>query len=88
MPLLKYVLDFWYGTEEEMGLKEKKVRENIENMNRGQSNMMTNPIMKDEDLIRLVNKQKNVKAAGVDGIKAEVMKHMIKNDRIRKALLK
>ena len=29
-------LDFWYGTEEEMGLKERKVRENIENNNRGQ----------------------------------------------------
>ena len=30
---------------------------------------------------------KNNKAAGVDGVKAEVMKHMVRNRKIRKALL-
>ena len=80
-------MDFWYGTEEDMGLKERKVRENIENMNRGQGRMMPLPVMKEEDLIRIVRKQKNNKAAGVDGVKAEVMKHMVKNRKIRKALL-
>ena len=74
-------LDFWYGTEEEMGLKERKVRENIENNNRGQGRMMPMPIMSEEDLIRLVNKQKNGKAPGIDGIKAEVMKHLIKKNK-------
>ena len=38
-------LDFWYGREEEMGLKEKKVRENIENMNRGQGKIMPKPVV-------------------------------------------
>ena len=75
-------LDFWYGTETSMGLKEEKVRENIENMNNGQGKMMSLPIMQEDELIRIVNKQKNNKAAGVDGMKAEVMKHMIKNKKI------
>ena len=39
-------LDFWYGTSEEMGLKERKRKENIENMNRGQGKMMPLPEMK------------------------------------------
>ena len=73
-------LDFWYGTENEMGLKEKEVRENIENMNRGQGRMMPLPKMEEKDLIRIVRKQKNNKAAGVDGVKAEVIKHMIKKN--------
>ena len=49
--------DLWYGTED-MSLEERKVRENIENMNRGQGNMMPLPIMKEEDLVRIVKKQK------------------------------
>ena len=78
-------LDFWYGTENSIGLKEEKVKENIENMNKGQGRMMPLPIMKEEDLIALVNKQKNNKAAGVDGVKAEVMKHMVKNRKNTKS---
>ena len=70
-----------------MGLKERKVREIIENTNRGQRKIMLLPVMKEEDLIKIVNKQKNNKAAGVDGVKAEVMKHMVRNRKIRKALL-
>merc|ERR1712030_181341 len=80
-------LDFWYGTENEMGLKERKVRKNIENMNRGQVRMMPLPKMREGDLVRIVRKQKNNKAAGVDGVKAEAMKHMIRNRKIRKALV-
>ena len=80
-------LDFWYGTGDEMGLKERKIRENIENMNRGEGKMMPLPKMQEADLVRIVKKQKNGKAAGVDGVKAEVMKHMIRNKKIRKALV-
>ena len=80
-------LDFWYGTSEEMGLKEKKVKENIENMNRGQGKMMPLPEMKEADLLRIVRRQKNNKAAGIDGVKAETMKHMIRNKKIRKGLV-
>ena len=35
-------LNFWYGTKENMGLKEQMVREEIKNRNRGQSRMMEN----------------------------------------------
>ena len=42
------------------------------------------PTMTEDDLIRLVQKQKNGKAVGVDGIKAEVMKYMIKKNRIKR----
>jgi len=31
-----------------------------------------------EEMLEIVNRQRNGKAAGVDGIKAEVMKHLIK----------
>ena len=37
--------------------------------------------------LRIVKKQKNNKAAGVDGVKAEAMKHMVRNRKIRKALV-
>ena len=48
-------------------------------MNRGQGKIMPLPVMKEEDLVRIVRKQKNNKAAGIDGVKAETMKHMIRN---------
>ena len=43
------------------------------------SKMMEMPKMTSEDLIRVANKQKNGKAAGTDCIKAEVLKHLVKN---------
>ena len=45
------------------------------------------PVMNEEDLVRIVKKQKNGKAAGIDGVKAETMKFMIKNRKIRRGLL-
>ena len=50
--------------------------------------MMKIPIMTTEDFIRLANKQKSGKAAGTDGIKAEVFKHLCKNKEIIKAMVK
>ena len=50
--------------------------------------IMKEPVMTEEELVEIVNKQRNGKAAGIDGVKAEVMKHMIKNRRIREHLLK
>ena len=47
---------------------------------------MNEPIMK-EELVWIINKQRNRKAAGIDGIKAE-MKHFIKNQKVREFLLK
>ena len=43
--------------------------------------MMERPILTEEDLIKIVNKQKNGKAAGIDGVKAGAMKHMVKNKK-------
>ena len=64
------------------------LRKEAKNEEKRQSIMMERPIMKKEELIKLVQNQKNGKAAGVDGIKAEMMKHMLKNNRIRKTLLR
>ena len=41
--------------------------------------MMPLPVMTEEDMIRIVKRQKNGKAAGIDVVKAETMKFMIKN---------
>ena len=66
------------GKKSEMLEEEKEIDNRI----------MREPAMKEEDLIRIVNKQRNGKAAGVDGVKAEVMKHMIKKRKIKLHLLK
>ena len=50
--------------------------------------MMEIPVMTEEDLLGLVNKQKNGKAAGIDGVKSEAMKYLIRNKKIRKTLLR
>ena len=40
-------LTFWYGSENTIGLKERKIRENIENMNREEGRMIPLPEMKE-----------------------------------------
>ena len=45
------------------------------------------PMMTEKDLVDRINKLKPGKAAGTDGVKGEVFKHMIKNLKIRKMLL-
>ena len=80
-------LTFWYGSSRKIGLKERMRRENEENIANGGSKMMPAPIMKEEDMVRIIKRQKNGKAAGTDGVKAETMKHMIGNKKIRKGLL-
>ena len=50
--------------------------------------MIEKPTMTEEDLLRLINKQKNGKAARIDGVKAEAMKHLVKNKKIWKTLLR
>ena len=80
-------LTFLYESKDVIGLKETMRREEAENRARGEEKMMPLPIMREEDLIRIVKKQKNGKATGVDGVKAETMKALIKNKKIRKGLL-
>merc|ERR1712055_1032730 len=78
---------FWYGKKNKPGLKEEMRKEDEEDKRNGGSKMMPLPIMKEEDLIRIVKRQKNGKAAGTDKVKTEVMKHMVKNKKIRKGLV-
>ena len=51
-------LTFWYGSRNKVGLKEIMRREDEENMINGGSRMMPLPIMQEEDLIRIVGRQK------------------------------
>ena len=59
--------DFWYGRGSNIGLKEQMKNKEIEDKNKRQIIIMESPVMTEED-------QKNGKAAGVDGVKAEAMK--------------
>ena len=77
-------LTFWYGGENCKGKKFEMAEEEKEINNK----IMKEPKMTEEELVGIINKQRNGKAAGVDGIKAEMMKYMIKNKRIREHLLK
>ena len=70
----------WYGNEGKKGLKLEIMEE--ENILGERSKMMEMPQMTTEDLIRLAGKQKNGKAAGTDCIKAEVLKHLVKKQKI------
>ena len=69
-------------------MKEEMMEKEIENRNRGEGRIMERPILTEKDLVRIVNKQKSRKAAGVDGVKAEAMKQMIKNKKIRESLVR
>merc|ERR1712121_280643 len=78
---------FWYGGRNNPGLKEEMRKEDEEDRRNGGSKMMPLPIMKEQDLTRIVKRQKNGKATGTDKVKTEVMKHMVKNKKIRKGLV-
>ena len=80
-------LTFWYGSKNKVGLKEIMRREDEENIANGGSKMMPAPIMTEEEMMKIIKRQKNGKAAGTDGVKAETMKHMARNKKIRKGLL-
>ena len=74
----RFDLTFWYGGNGIKGKKEEMTEEEKENNNR----IMKEPIMK-EELVWIINKQRDGKAAVLDGIKAEMMKHLIKNKKIK-----
>ena len=67
---------------------QRKKAEMLEEEKEKGSKILKEPIMREEDLMRIVNKQRNGKSAGIDGVKAEVMKYMIKNRKIKLHLLK
>ena len=77
-------LYFWYGKEGQKGKKE----EMEEKEKQGDMKIMKLPIMAEDELVDIVRKMKNGKAAGIDGVRAELMKYIVKNDTIRKHMLK
>ena len=66
-------LTFWYGGENCIGKKTEMEEEKQEN-----NEIMKEPNMTEKKLVNIVNGQKNGKAAGVDGVKAELLKSLIK----------
>ena len=74
---------FWYGNESQKGMKEK-MEEDEKNEN---SEIMKFPII-EEELMIVIKNMKNGKAAGIDGVSAELMKHITKNKEIRKYMLR
>ena len=56
-------------------MEEEEKQENNENMKER--------VMTENELVDIVNRQKNGKATGVDGVKAELLKSLIKNSTIR-----
>ena len=68
---------FWYGKE---GLMEKMLNEEKE----GNSKIMKFPIIEEKEFTDAINQMKNGKASGIDGIRAEIMKFLIKDEEIRK----
>ena len=79
-------LGFSYVNEEEMGMEENMEREEVDRRNRREGKIMEKTTMTEEDLVRIVKKQKSGKAAWIDGVRAEVMKQMLENRSIRKSL--
>ena len=71
-------LTFWYGGKGCIGKKMEMKEEKDEN-----NEIMKEPQMTEKELVAIVNKQRNGKAAGVDGVRAELLKHLIKNRIIR-----
>ena len=74
-------LTFWYGSNRTVGLKEIMRREDAENRANGGSKMMPLPVMTEGEMMNIIKRQKNGKAAGIDGIKAETMKFMTRKKK-------
>merc|ERR1712179_715468 len=75
---------FWYGNREKVGWKEemeKRIRE-------GDQGIMEDPVISEEEFLKVIMDMKNGKASGIDEIPAELMKYIIKNKVIRSYLVK
>ena len=75
---------FWYGNEKLKG-KKKEMEEEERKENSG---IMKFPIIREEEMMAVIKNMKNGKAAGVDGVSAELMKFITKNKDIKKYMLK
>ena len=72
---------FWHG-------KGGKMEKMLEEENDPNSGIMKLPIIEEEELVGVIRNMKNGKASGIDGISAELMKFLIKDDQIKKYTLK
>merc|ERR1711888_463577 len=79
--LAKANFTFWSGKGGEKGKM-------LELMKNGNSGIMEDPVITEEEFVNTINRMKNGKASGVDNIPAEVMKALIKDNRIKEYLLK
>ena len=68
-------LTFWYGGQNCIGKKKETEEEKKQENNK----IMKEPKMTEKELVNIVNGQKNGKAAGVDGVRAELQKSLINN---------
>ena len=73
---------FWYNKDN--GERQKM----IEQMKEINSGIMEDPVIAEKELVDTINKMKNNKATGIDNVPAEVMKVFIKDETVRKYLLK
>merc|ERR1711891_9931 len=80
--LQKADFSFWY--REKTGAKAKMIKQ----MEEGNSDIMEDPIISEEEFIKTINGMKNNKATGIDNIPAELMKVLIKDNDVRIYLLK
>merc|ERR1711891_74161 len=80
--LQKADFSFWY--REKNGAKAKMIKQ----MEAGNSGIMEDPIISEEEFIKTINGMKNNKATGIDNIPAELMKVLIKDNDVRIYLLK
>ena len=70
---------FWYGNGEVRGKK----KEMEEEEKKGDTGIMKFPVIQEEELLNVIRNMKNGKATGVDGVSAELMKYIIKNENIK-----
>ena len=75
---------FWYGENGKKGFKQAMEEE----LEQGNSEIMEAPHISEEEFVKVINNMQNGKASGIDNISAELMKSLIKNDEIRRYLLK
>ena len=66
---------FWHGTESMKGKKEEMEEEEKQENSR----IMKFPVIEEEEMMDVIKKMKNGKAAGVDGVSAELIKYITKN---------
>jgi len=82
--LKKADFTFWYGTEDQEGVK-TQMEEKLE---QGDPDIMENPVIEEKEFVDVIKNMKNGRASGVDDIPAEVMKILIKDEETKKYLLK